>query len=161
MFALEAAPCPIFPRSIRTYAKLQAISKNRPLPGRRPAGGRRSILRLRLWLLDNKLILWLNRYKLKLLSLGHILFFNQGGAMIHRIVSPESLGAAIREERKIKGLTQTTVGNPVGIDQTTVSKVEQGSPGTRLDTLFRLLAVLDLEMVLQPRQPIKSNGQGW
>ena len=81
--------------------------------------------------------------------------------MIHRVVSPESLGAAIREERKIKGLTQTAVGNPVGIDQTTVSKVEQGSPGTRVDTLFRLLAVLDLEMVLQPRQPLKSNGQGW
>ncbi len=71
--------------------------------------------------------------------------------MQKKIMSPESLGFALREERKKKGLNQTELGRPVGIDQTTVSKVEQGKPGTRLDTLFRLLSVLDLELVLQPR----------
>jgi HTH-type transcriptional regulator/antitoxin HipB len=81
--------------------------------------------------------------------------------MIHRIVSPESFGAALREERKIKRLTQTAAGKAVGIDQTTISKIEQGSPGTRLGTLFRLLAALDLELVLQPRQRLKVNGQVW
>ncbi|RJQ66730.1 MAG: helix-turn-helix domain-containing protein [Desulfobacteraceae bacterium] len=81
--------------------------------------------------------------------------------MIRRVVSLESLCAAIREERKIKGLTQAAAGKPVGIDQTTVSKVEQGSPGTRLDTLFRLLAALDLELVLQPRKRSKDDRQVW
>ena len=81
--------------------------------------------------------------------------------MIHRIVSLETLGAAIREERKIKGRTQTVAGHPVGIDQTTVSKIEQGRPGTRVNTLFRLLAALDLEMVLQPRRRGKSKGALW
>jgi len=71
--------------------------------------------------------------------------------MQKKIISPESLGFALREERKKKGLNQTELGIPVGVDQTTVSKVEQGKPGTRLDTLFRLLSVLDLELVLQPK----------
>lgn len=71
--------------------------------------------------------------------------------MQKKIISPESLGFALREERKKKGLNQTELGIPVGVDQTTVSKVEQGKPGTRLDTLFRLLSVLDLELILQPK----------
>jgi HTH-type transcriptional regulator/antitoxin HipB len=73
--------------------------------------------------------------------------------MIRKVVSPESLGSALREERKKKGLSQAEAGRSVGVDQPTVSKVEQGSSGTRLDTLFRLLAALDLELVLQSRQP--------
>jgi HTH-type transcriptional regulator/antitoxin HipB len=81
--------------------------------------------------------------------------------MNRRVVTLESLGAAIREARRARGLTQTAAGKPVGIDQTTVSKVEQGSPGTRLDTLFRLLAALDLELVLQPRQRSKDDRQEW
>ncbi len=71
--------------------------------------------------------------------------------MQKKIISPESLGFALREERKKKGLNQTELGRPVGVDQTTVSKVEQGKPGTRLDTLFRLLSALDLELILQPK----------
>ena len=68
-----------------------------------------------------------------------------------KISSPTNLGSALREERKKKGLNQTEVGKLVGIEQSTVSVVEQGNGGTRLDTLFRLLAALDLELTLQPR----------
>ena len=80
-----------------------------------------------------------------------------------KLISPESLGFALREERKKKGLNQTDLGTPVGVDQTTVSKVEQGKPGTRLDTLFRLLSVLDLELVLQPKDLTsdKINQEDW
>ena len=83
--------------------------------------------------------------------------------MQRKIISPESLGFALREERKRKGLNQTALGAPVGVDQTTVSKVEQGKPGTRLDTLFRLLSVLDLELVLQPKDLTsdKINQEDW
>lgn len=76
--------------------------------------------------------------------------------MQKKIISPESLGFALREERKKKGLNQTELGIPVGVDQTTVSKVEQGKPGTRLDTLFRLLSALDLELILQPKDVSSS-----
>ncbi len=80
--------------------------------------------------------------------------------MIRKIVSPESLGHALREVRKEKGISQTEAGKPVMVDQTTVSKIEQGKPGTRLDTLFRLMASLDLELVLQPRQRAER-GDAW
>ncbi len=79
--------------------------------------------------------------------------------MIWRIISPENLGWALREERKERGMNQTEAGKLVGIDQSTVSKVEQGKAGTRLDTLFRLLAALDLELVLQPRQKHREEGK--
>ena len=83
--------------------------------------------------------------------------------MIRKIISPESLGAALREVRKQKGLNQTAAGKLVGIDQATVSKVEQGSGGTHLDTLFRLLAALDLEITIQPRYKAegKNEGDNW
>ena len=82
--------------------------------------------------------------------------------MIWKIISPESLGSALREERRKKGLSQAAAGKSVGIDQPTVSKVEQGNSGTRLDTLFRLLAALDLELVLQPRQsPGENEEEAW
>lgn len=79
--------------------------------------------------------------------------------MSHKIVSPESLGAALRDERKKKSLSQTTAGKSVGIDQPTVSKIEQGGGGTRLDTLFRLLASLDLELTIQPKQQANKNNK--
>ncbi|HKZ16630.1 MAG TPA: helix-turn-helix domain-containing protein [Geobacteraceae bacterium] len=83
--------------------------------------------------------------------------------MTQKILSSESLGAALRSERKKKGLSQTEVGKSVGIDQPTVSKVENGNPGTELGTIFRLLAALDLELVIQPRQnPINdTRGDVW
>ena len=80
--------------------------------------------------------------------------------MIRKIISPESLGAALREVRKQKGLNQTATGKLVGIDQATVSKVEQGSGGTQLDTLFRLLSALELEITIQPRDKIKDRNEG-
>jgi len=83
--------------------------------------------------------------------------------MFRKIISPESLGAALKEVRKQKGLNQTAAGKLVGVDQSTVSKVEQGSGGTQLDTLFRLLAALELEIKILPRDKIddKNEGDNW
>jgi len=72
--------------------------------------------------------------------------------MKQKILSPEALGAALRKERKKKGLSQTDVGKSVGIDQPTISRVEKGNTGTELGTLFRLLTALDMELVIQQRQ---------
>ncbi|WP_027360498.1 helix-turn-helix domain-containing protein [Desulforegula conservatrix] len=82
--------------------------------------------------------------------------------MTHRLVSPESLGLALRTERKKKSLTQKAVGHQVCMEQHTISKVEKGNPGTTLNTLFRLLAALDLELVIQPCQKNeKVEGDSW
>jgi len=71
--------------------------------------------------------------------------------MIRKITSPESLGQALRDERKQKHLSQLCAGHSVGIAQYIVSKIEKGNPATELGTVFRLLAALDLELLIQPR----------
>lgn len=76
------------------------------------------------------------------------------------IYSPESLGSAIKRRRKAQKLTQKGAGDAFHLDQTTVSSIEKGVPGTRLETLFRMLAALDLEMVVRPKKIISSKRKG-
>lgn len=80
--------------------------------------------------------------------------------MIQKVISPENLGQALRSERKQKGLSQKAVGHSVGMEQHTISKIEKGNPGTELNTLFRLLAALDLELTIQPRQKPSTENKG-
>jgi HTH-type transcriptional regulator/antitoxin HipB len=80
--------------------------------------------------------------------------------MIQKVFSPENLGQALRSERKQKGLSQKAVGHSVGMEQHTISKIEKGNPGTELNTLFRLLAALDLELTIQPRQKLSTESKG-
>lgn len=80
--------------------------------------------------------------------------------MIQKVISPESLGLALRAIRKQKGFSQKDAGHAVGMEQHTISKIEKGNPGTGLGTLFRLLTALDLELVVQPRQKSSMNNQG-
>lgn len=61
------------------------------------------------------------------------------------------LSAALRRFRKLERRTQGMVGDSAGLPQTTVSKIEVGSIDPSLSTLFRVLAALDLELVLRPR----------
>lgn len=68
------------------------------------------------------------------------------------IYSPQALGNAIKRQRKVKKLSQKEAGSAFNLDQTTVSSIEQGAPGTRLETLFRILAALDLEMIIKPKK---------
>ena len=83
--------------------------------------------------------------------------------MDQRIISTQHLGEALRAARKKKGLTQKQTANSVGLDQPSMSKIERGESSARIDTLFRLLAALDLELILQPRQkPLdESEGDRW
>jgi len=67
------------------------------------------------------------------------------------IRSPRALGAAIARQRRLKKLNQTQAGQPLKLEQSTMSSIERGAPGTRLDTLFRVLAALDLEMIIQSK----------
>ena len=80
-----------------------------------------------------------------------------------KTTSPVSLGRILRAARKQKGLSQTEAGNSVGLDQPTLSKIERGESNARIDTLFRLLAALDMEMIVRPRQKAseESKGDNW
>jgi len=72
----------------------------------------------------------------------------------------ESLGLILRSVRKNKGLTQTEAGKSVGLDQTTLSNIERGASNVRIDTLFRLLAALDMEMIIRPRDKTSDLREG-
>lgn len=80
--------------------------------------------------------------------------------MEYKVISPQSLGEALRAARKKKGMSQLEVGKSVGIDQPSISKIERGESSARVDTLFRLLAALDMELVIQPRQKSLSQKKG-
>lgn len=71
--------------------------------------------------------------------------------MAHIARSPKQLGALIHNERIRRNLTQQALAALVGTGQKTISRIETGQPGTRLDTLFGILAALDLDMQIAPR----------
>ena len=65
--------------------------------------------------------------------------------------SPRQLGHAIQQIRREKGLTQTELGQLVGLRQEMVSKIESGQPGVKFATVCDLLTALGLEMTIGPR----------
>ena len=75
------------------------------------------------------------------------------------ITSPEMLGRVLRHHRKKMGFTQAEAGSQYNMPQKTISNIESGSPGTRLETLFKYMAALNLEMQLEDRNKAaeKSN----
>lgn len=77
------------------------------------------------------------------------------------IRSPKELGESLRQQRKAKGLTQSAVGKPVNLVQSKISQIENGTLAIELNTLFRLLAALDLELMVQPRQKHELKGDEW
>lgn len=72
--------------------------------------------------------------------------------MPDRINSHYALGIALRAARKKKKLTQAQAAKMAGVGQDTVSRVESGNPGTSIDTLFRLMSVLELDLFLEKRK---------
>ncbi|SFU17073.1 transcriptional regulator, XRE family [Pseudovibrio denitrificans] len=65
--------------------------------------------------------------------------------------TPKDIGHAIRQARKALKLTQKELANRSGVWQETISKIENDVGGTKIDTIFDLLAALDLEIQIQPR----------
>ena len=65
--------------------------------------------------------------------------------------TPPHIGAAIRRRRKLKGLTQAQLGEKTKLRQATISQLEAGEGGTQIRTLTDVLAVLNLELVIQDR----------
>lgn len=61
------------------------------------------------------------------------------------------LGNVLRNARKAQNLTQTDLAARAGIWQRTVSNIETSAGGAKVDTIFDLLAALDLELHIVPR----------
>lgn len=65
--------------------------------------------------------------------------------------TPKQIGQALRRERKKAGLNQTDLAERCGLWQETISKIEGGSPGSRLETVMEICAALNLEIVVRKR----------
>jgi transcriptional regulator with XRE-family HTH domain len=56
------------------------------------------------------------------------------------------VGERIRALRKSRSLTQTELSEKIGVLQSDLSRMEKGEYKVGLDTLFKILAVFDLDM---------------
>jgi len=72
---------------------------------------------------------------------------------MHQIVRlPSQLGALIQSERLRRNMTQQQLASLIGKHQKTISAIENGSEGTKLDTLLSVITVLDLDLQVIPRR---------
>jgi HTH-type transcriptional regulator/antitoxin HipB len=71
--------------------------------------------------------------------------------MNNMVRSAKQLGSLIHNERVRRGMSQQVLADLTGTGQKTISHIENGKEGTRLETIFGLLATLDLEMKLTER----------
>ena len=67
------------------------------------------------------------------------------------IRSAKQFGNAIQRIRKARALTQSQLSESAGLRQAGLSQIESGANGVRLFSLFKLLAALNLEIVLRKR----------
>ncbi len=69
----------------------------------------------------------------------------------YSVRTPKQLGTVLQGYRKHKGLIQVEVGRAVGLAQSGVSELELDPSTASLNRVFKLLAALDLELVVRPR----------
>ena len=70
------------------------------------------------------------------------------------------LAQALKNIRKERQLSQSVVADNVGLKQATLSGFENKPEASRVETLFKLLTALDLELHLSERDT-KNAEAGW
>jgi len=80
------------------------------------------------------------------------------GAMFMIIRSPKELALLVRYCRKENKLSQADAASLVGLKQTTVSAFENKPVGTKLDTLFRILSAVNVELHFIPKEKASEPG---
>ncbi|HTI70959.1 MAG TPA: helix-turn-helix domain-containing protein [Candidatus Limnocylindria bacterium] len=68
------------------------------------------------------------------------------------VKTPQQFGSILQGFRRDQNLTQQAVGAKVGLAQNAISNVEADSGTTSVARLFKVLAALDLELVVRPRR---------
>ncbi|WP_107853227.1 helix-turn-helix domain-containing protein [Oceanimonas marisflavi] len=68
-----------------------------------------------------------------------------------KITSAHQLSAYMKDVRLTQRLSQGKVAGKVGIRQDTVSNFELHPDTTKLETFFKILSALELELTVQPR----------
>lgn len=76
--------------------------------------------------------------------------------------TPQQLSQVLRAHRKRKKMTQRLAGEGVGLLPKTISALEQKPGGSSIESFFRLLSALDLELVVQQKAASRpAEGPEW
>ncbi len=68
-----------------------------------------------------------------------------------RVNSAKELSVYLQDKRLSNNLSQTTVADLASMRQATVSAFESKPDSAKLETLFKLLSALDLELEVRPK----------
>lgn len=75
------------------------------------------------------------------------------------IKTTQQLGSVLQGWRKERGLTQKDAGSKVGLAQKAVSQIETDPGRAGMTRIFKLLAALDLEIVVRSRSASRSRSE--
>lgn len=68
-----------------------------------------------------------------------------------KVTNTKQLSAHLKDIRITQKLSQGKVASKVGIRQDTISNFEQHPDSTKLETFFKILSALNLELTVSPR----------
>lgn len=77
------------------------------------------------------------------------------------IHSPRDLALLVVSQRKKLSLSQAAVGDLIGIKQATVSAFENRPENTKMDTVFRILAAVNLDIYSLAKDKILTGKDEW
>jgi HTH-type transcriptional regulator/antitoxin HipB len=73
--------------------------------------------------------------------------------------TPRQLGAVLKSCRSQQRLTQQEAGARVGLKQSTVSHIETDAAHTRIESLYRLMSSLGLELIVREKKPAQASAR--
>ncbi|MDX1706636.1 helix-turn-helix domain-containing protein [Pseudidiomarina sp.] len=82
------------------------------------------------------------------------------------ITRPEQLSTLVKDYRNKRGLTQANIAELVGIRVATVSNFENNPETCKLETVFKILAALNLKIDITTRNEVHNDdasqwNEGW
>lgn len=101
-------------------------------------------------------------YNLALSPIGYIIKSNTLlGKFRMYIRSPKELGIQLMNERRKLKLSQNQVAEETGLMQKTISALENHAESTQIETLFRILSALNLNLYLSPKDQKNIKQKEW
>ncbi len=77
--------------------------------------------------------------------------------MNRTVLTPGQLGHVLKGHRKARKLTQNATGESVGLLPKTISRLELATETATIESLFKLLSALQLELVVQSRPCVSDD----
>ena len=71
--------------------------------------------------------------------------------MENLVSTPKQLGSVLKVFRKAKNFSQEEAGSRVGLLQKTVSSLENEASKSTVESLFKIISALELELVVRPK----------